>query len=75
MNEVKFDGEKWICPFCGGDLFTQTVVAENYVTIWTENKVLVHSDDFEGSWEVTDTGNVCCAKCGKEVYVPDHARG
>jgi hypothetical protein len=71
MSALKFDGDKWVCPFCGCDYFTQSVIAENCVFLWTEGKVLVESDDFEGSWQVIDRGNVRCGKCDKDVSVPD----
>ncbi|MCS6863138.1 MAG: hypothetical protein NZT92_22760 [Abditibacteriales bacterium] len=56
MNKLRFDGNKWFCPFCGYDSFTQSVIAENHMVLWTEGKVLVESDDFEGSWQVVDNG-------------------
>lgn len=73
LDQLKFDGDKWVCPFCGYDCFTQSVIAENYVVLWTKGKVLVESDDYQGSWQGIDRGNIRCGRCYRELDAPDGA--
>ena len=74
MNELRLEDGKWACASCGCDYFTETVVAQNYVALHTDDGVLVESHEFQGSWEVTERLAVRCANCLQEVSVPEHAR-
>ncbi len=66
--------ENWCCDKCGSTQFQQTVIAQNYVTLSSgDASTLVESDDFEGSWEVTDRADVVCAGCGTSLKLPDSA--
>lgn len=73
LDQLKFDGDKWVCPFWGCDYFVQTVIAVNFVMFTNNNGVLVESADYQGSWQGIDCGNIRCAKCNKELDAPDEA--
>jgi hypothetical protein len=73
MSALKFDGDKWVCPFCGCDYFVQTVMAENFVVFTNNNNVLVERDAYQGSWQGIGRGNIRCGECDEELDVPDGA--
>lgn len=64
--------QTWACANCGHTEFWQTVVAANYVTLSSHDATtLIESDDFAGSWEVTERGTVICGNCTRELALPD----
>ncbi len=62
----------WTCWNCNHTEFTQMIIAENYVTLISgDATTMIESDDFQGSWEVTNRGAIICENCRREVSLPD----